>query len=103
MYAGQIVEDAEVAELFANSLHPYTRSLLRSNPTIDADTDELYVIQGTVPGLKHIDFHKDMFLQRTPWLPEDVRNEVDPQLEKVGPEHWVRGNSWRVFRFDDEV
>ena len=67
------------------------------------DTDELYVIQGTVPGLKHIDFHKDMFLQRTPWLPEDVRNEVDPQLEKVGPEHWVRGNSWRVFRFDDEV
>jgi len=103
MYAGQIVEDAEVAELFANPLHPYTRSLLRSNPTIDADTDELYVIQGTVPGLKHIDFHKDMFLQRTPWLPEDVRNEVDPQLEKVGPEHWVRGNSWRVFRFDDEV
>lgn len=103
MYAGQIVEDAEVAELFANPLHPYTRSLLRSNPTIDADTDELYVIQGTVPGLKHIEFHKDMFLQRTPWLPEDVRNEVDPQLEKVGPEHWVRGNSWRVFRFDDEV
>ena len=32
MYAGEIVEIAEVRELFANPLHPYTRSLLNSIP-----------------------------------------------------------------------
>ena len=102
MYAGQIVEEAEVGELFANPKHPYTRSLLRSNPSLDNESDELYVIQGTVPGLTHIDHHRDMFLDRTPWLPEDVRQEVDPKLAEITPGHWVRGNAWRVFKFADE-
>lgn len=102
MYAGQIVEEAEVGELFANPKHPYTRSLLRSNPSLDNESDELYVIQGTVPGLTHIDHHRDMFLDRIPWLPEEVRQEQDPKLAEITPGHWVRGNAWQVFKFADE-
>lgn len=102
MYAGQIVEQAPVGELFENPKHPYTRSLLRSNPTLEGGSDELYVIEGTVPGLKHIDHHRDMFLVRVPWLPDEVRHEVDPQLHEITPNHLVRGNSWQVFKFPEE-
>ncbi|MCX7626641.1 MAG: ABC transporter ATP-binding protein [Candidatus Sumerlaeaceae bacterium] len=51
MYAGQIVETAEVDELFDRPLHPYTRGLLRSLPKIDAPAtkSKLYSIPGSVP------------------------------------------------------
>ena len=41
MYAGQIVEEAPVLELFTNAKHPYTRSLLNSIPQMDADDEDL--------------------------------------------------------------
>lgn len=48
MYAGHIVEKAEVRELFYNPCHPYTRGLLRSMPRVDADSYErLIPIAGT--------------------------------------------------------
>ena len=49
MYAGQIVEIAEVEHLFARPSHPYTEALLRSIPRSDRDTAELYTIPGQVP------------------------------------------------------
>ena len=49
MYAGQIVEEAPVEALFDNPLHPYTKGLLASIPTIDEDKEELYVIPGSIP------------------------------------------------------
>ncbi|MDR1321792.1 MAG: ABC transporter ATP-binding protein [Gracilibacteraceae bacterium] len=50
MYAGQIVEDAPAADLFARPLHPYTEGLLRSIPVIAAEEREhLFSIDGTVP------------------------------------------------------
>lgn len=50
MYAGQIVEEAAVQELFANPKHPYTRALLNTVPTIRDDEDrQLQAIPGMVP------------------------------------------------------
>ncbi|KHL13430.1 UNVERIFIED_CONTAM: hypothetical protein LK11_31915 [Mumia flava] len=49
MYAGEIVEVAEVGELFARPKHPYTAALLASNPSGDADVERLPTIPGTVP------------------------------------------------------
>lgn len=50
MYAGQVVEQAEVHELFAAPQHPYTRGLLESSPRDDVDAQErLTVIPGSVP------------------------------------------------------
>ena len=54
MYAGKVVEEAPVAELFAHPRHPYTQGLIRSIPRIDiAATHKvrLEAIRGTVPKL----------------------------------------------------
>lgn len=50
MYAGQIIEEAPVKEIFQNPKHPYTRALLETVPTIRDDAErELVAIPGIVP------------------------------------------------------
>ncbi|OUN01124.1 MAG: peptide ABC transporter ATP-binding protein [Paenibacillaceae bacterium ZCTH02-B3] len=49
MYAGKIVEEADVRELFRNPKHPYTAGLMRSIPQLDQETKRLYSIPGNVP------------------------------------------------------
>jgi len=49
MYAGRIVEQAEVGALFERPLHPYTEGLLASIPPMEEDLDSLRAIEGTVP------------------------------------------------------
>jgi oligopeptide transport system ATP-binding protein len=51
MYAGQIVEEAEVGELFAHPKHPYTQRLLQSIPRIDGKEEKLHPIAGSPPDL----------------------------------------------------
>ena len=54
MYAGRVVEEAKVNDLFANPRHPYTQGLIRSIPRIDTETfhkDRLATIPGSVPKL----------------------------------------------------
>ena len=54
MYAGQVVEEAPVGELFARPRHPYTQGLIRSIPRIDRAATQhlrLEAIPGTVPKL----------------------------------------------------
>ncbi len=58
MYAGYIVEEANVKNLFENPLHPYTIGLLKSVPRIDKDAvskrEKLYMIPGMVPDLVNL-------------------------------------------------
>jgi len=49
MYAGQIVEKADVAELFTKPGHPYTQGLLKAIPRLNTKRERLYVIKGMVP------------------------------------------------------
>jgi peptide/nickel transport system ATP-binding protein len=49
MYAGQVVEDAPVASLFATPAHPYTAGLLAAVPVLDAERERLPDIPGSVP------------------------------------------------------
>ncbi|MES2710972.1 MAG: ABC transporter ATP-binding protein [Pseudomonadota bacterium] len=54
MYAGKVVEEATVEDLFANPRHPYTQGLIRSIPRIDLAATQhvrLEAIPGTVPSL----------------------------------------------------
>lgn len=101
MYAGQIVEEAPVEELFANPKHPYTRSLLNSIPHELEEGEELHVIHGTVPSLQKLPRKGDRFRPRVPWLPDEAFDE-DPELTEVAPNHKVRGNSWKHFYFEGE-
>lgn len=64
MYAGEIVEEGPVEEIFANPSHPYTYALLESIPT--ANRDRLTPIDGNVPDL--IDMPEGChFAPRCPW------------------------------------
>jgi oligopeptide/dipeptide ABC transporter ATP-binding protein len=49
MYAGEVVEEADVYALFASPKHPYTRGLLQSLPKLDEQREELDSIEGSVP------------------------------------------------------
>ncbi|WP_419878740.1 ABC transporter ATP-binding protein [Brevibacillus centrosporus] len=49
MYAGQIVEEADVKGLFDNPQHPYTRGLLKSMPSVNVNQERLDAIPGSVP------------------------------------------------------
>jgi peptide/nickel transport system permease protein len=49
MYAGQVVEEAIVDNLFDRPLHPYTMGLLRSMPDLNDTEGKLHTIEGSVP------------------------------------------------------
>lgn len=51
MYAGSIVEQASVEEIFEDPKHPYTKGLWGAIPRIDQEKEALAVIPGTVPDL----------------------------------------------------
>lgn len=99
MYAGQIVEIAEVHTLFENPLHPYTKSLLNSVPA--EGQDRLHVIQGIVPSLQNLPRKGCRFAARIPWIDESV-HEADPVLHEVEPGHFVRCTCHSHFYFPDE-
>jgi peptide/nickel transport system ATP-binding protein len=49
MYAGKVVEEADVVTLFTNPKHPYTQGLMKSVPSLDVKEKRLYSIKGNVP------------------------------------------------------
>jgi len=82
MYAGEIVERAPAAELFADPQHPYTQGLIASTPRLDTPEDQLQPIQGNVPDLIDIPYACHF----APRCPESDREcfEVDPDFRSVG-------------------
>lgn len=74
MYAGQVIEEAKVDDLFANPLHPYTQGLLRSVPVLGSKhttgRKDLMEIPGVVPSLQT--------------MPSGCRFHPRCQMEKIG-------------------
>lgn len=54
MYAGQIVEEGDVYEIYKEPMHPYTMGLLKSTLSIDEFKETLVTIEGTVPDLSNL-------------------------------------------------
>jgi oligopeptide/dipeptide ABC transporter ATP-binding protein len=84
MYAGKIVEEGPVDQIFANPQHPYTWSLLKSIPRVDAVRHErLRSIEGIAPDLLHppsgCRFHP-----RCPFRVEKCYSD-EPELKEVAP------------------
>ncbi|HPR97095.1 MAG TPA: ABC transporter ATP-binding protein [Thermotogota bacterium] len=85
MYAGKIVEKANVVELFDNPKHPYTKGLLNSRLKRELKGQELPYIEGTVP--RAFEFPKGCrFNPRCPHA-MDICREKDPELTDLGKEH----------------
>ena len=101
MYAGQIVELADVYTIMENAKHPYTRSLLNSMPSADQIKDKLHVIQGVVPPLNKIVRTGCRFQDRIPWVDASAHEE-NPQLREVAPGHFVRCTCHQHFEFPEE-
>lgn len=101
MYAGEIVEIADVTTLFKNPLHPYTRSLLNSIPSATEAKERLHVIQGIVPSLKNLPRSGCRFKSRIGWI-SDAAHEENPVLREVENGHWVRCTCYKHFYFPDE-
>lgn len=101
MYAGEVVEIAEVRKLFSNPLHPYTRSLLNSIPANMDAKAKLHVIQGIVPSIQQLDRIGCRFAPRVPWIPPE-EHETNPQLHEVESGHFVRCTCFKNFHFPVE-
>ncbi len=54
MYAGRVVEEGSVGDVFEHPSHPYTRLLLQSIPSLDQQQDRLQTIPGMVPSLSNL-------------------------------------------------
>lgn len=89
MYAGQIVETADVVELFQNPHHPYTDALLRSIPRMDEETEILNTISGVVPSLENMPQVGCRFADRCPKAFSDCP-KITPQLAEVSEGHSAR-------------
>ena len=90
MYAGKVVEEAPVKELFKEPLHPYTQGLLRSIPRIDRAAikkERLQAIPGVVPSL--LDLPPGCrFASRCQFV-KSICTEQEPALREVRPGHKV--------------
>ena len=98
MYAGEIVELADVHTLFSRPLHPYTRSLLHSIPSLQNAKEKLHVIQGIVPPLQKLPRTGCRFQSRISWIDES-EHEENPILRELEPGHWVRCTCYKNFHF----
>jgi peptide/nickel transport system ATP-binding protein len=88
MYAGEVVETADVHTLFARPMHPYTEALLRAMPRVDGNSAELESIPGGVPAINALP-KGCAFAPRCRL--KEVRCEIErPKLARVGATHQVR-------------
>lgn len=102
MYGGQFVEVAPVAELFTNPKHPYTRSLLKSNPQSEGEGGELHVIEGIVPPITKMIRQGCRFAPRIPWI-DAAAHEENPTMHEISPNHFVRCTCHETFYFEEEA
>jgi peptide/nickel transport system ATP-binding protein len=96
MYAGQVVEQGPVRELFSSPLHPYTRGLMNSVPRMDGPVGRnilLKAIPGTVPPLYNLP-SGCRFQERCPEVFPACRERA-PALEEIVSGHdcrcWLHG------------
>ena len=90
MYAGLVIEEGSVAEVFEQPWHPYTQGLIRSIPRIDADAARgarLVSIPGTVPSLIE-PAPGCRFAPRCAWV-QPACLQATPPLRTVGAGHRV--------------
>ncbi|MBE7056776.1 MAG: ABC transporter ATP-binding protein [Ruminococcaceae bacterium] len=87
MYCGNIVEEGTIDQIFENPVHPYTKGLLKSIPSLDKQVDELYSIPGVVPNLYNLPVGCK-FADRCPEACEEC-SKGRPARFEVEPGHYV--------------
>jgi oligopeptide/dipeptide ABC transporter ATP-binding protein len=91
MYAGAIIESADVTTLFSNPRHPYTRGLIESLPHIGKQQRKgaLYTIPGVVPNPLELK-PGCKFMNRCQYAKAELCGGQEPQLAEIESGHHVR-------------
>ena len=87
MYAGRVIEQGTVSEIFHNPMHPYTVGLQKSKPTMDSDSDTLFNIPGNVPNPVNMPNHC-YFKERCSRCIGKCSGDY-PGMVRVSPTHYV--------------
>ena len=87
MYAGRVIEQGTVREIFHNPMHPYTIGLQKSKPTMDSDSDTLFNIPGNVPNPINMPDHC-YFKERCSQCTKKCSGDY-PGMIQVSPTHFV--------------
>lgn len=87
MYAGRIIEQGTALEIFRNPMHPYTKGLQKSKPTMNSSTDTLYNIPGNVPNPINMPNYC-YFKERCRYCTDKCSGEY-PCMRQVSPTHFV--------------
>ncbi|MBQ9795272.1 MAG: ABC transporter ATP-binding protein [Clostridia bacterium] len=87
MYAGRVIEQGTVQEIFHNPMHPYTIGLQKSKPTLDSDSDTLFNIPGNVPNPINMPNYC-YFRERCSSCTKKCAGEY-PGMIRVSPTHYV--------------
>lgn len=93
MYAGQVVEEADVFTLFERPLHPYTLGLMDSIPSMDFDGKQLKAIPGTIPG-RYQNIVGCRFANRCTFATAQCKKQQPPLIE-VDSGHKTRCFEWQ--------
>lgn len=91
MYAGKIVEEGTVEEVFDNPSHPYTKGLLNSIPRrgLRKTDRELFAIPGSAPPIGAA-LPTCTYIDRCPIATDLCRDEVPPIVQRAADGHWTR-------------
>ena len=89
MYAGRVIEQGTVSEIFHNPMHPYTIGLQKSKPTMrsGSESDKLFNIPGNVPNPVNMPNHC-FFKERCSQCKEKCAGDY-PCMVQVSPTHFV--------------
>lgn len=92
MYAGRVVETAEIHELFENPKHPYTASLIGATPVLGDVDRELVSIPGSVPNLINLPTGCKFAPRCVARIENqlEICNQEDPDLKTIAEDHDVR-------------
>jgi len=96
MYAGKVVEEADVLEIFENPKHPYTKGLLNSVPKMGQKTNRLESIPGNVPTPANMPKGCKFAPRCSQAI--DICQEQDPDLLQI-----AEGHQCRCFLYQSEL
>lgn len=99
MYAGQIVEEADVRSLFRDPKHPYTIGLMKSIPDVKTKRERLPSIPGSVPQMDELPVGCRFAPRCAKAMP--ICHQISPDLLRVSPAHKCR--CWLYVEGEDEV
>jgi peptide/nickel transport system ATP-binding protein len=95
LYAGEVLEQGPVTEVFTNPANPYTQGLLAAIPKLERD-EELRPIKGQLPDLTNIP-SGCVFADRCEFATEECRTgEIEKETVDEENDHWTRCRRWET-------